>query len=505
MRFWRIKPDRFPRPVRFAHLFLLFPFCLAIRTAFLTQKNIWYDEAFSWHLSQFSFFNIYIVTAGDIHPPFYYFVLKIWNAAFGDSLLSMRMMSAVFSTASLYFVYKIARRYLDETSSYLACILYTISPLNIFFAQEVRMASLSLFLTVAATFCFLSIPTKVGIPSSNRESRNYTIAYITLSALALYTHYFTALIILSHFVYFLLTRRKTGTDFPSVREGIKGWAFVVIFAIFIPWLPIMLKQIWTGQPWREGQTLLAAGEQVFDFMNDITLGFYFRFEKNILTTTFQGLTLLLALGFFWKSVSSLRSVPGGRGGTLILLLVLIPLVFAVFIAIFRWIEFFRYLSIILPYILISGFVVFQGLSEKIKVSIFLLFFVSNIYGDWLYFKKDFKNNDYRQVVADIRADSKPGDRIFVYPFYYRWNLEYYQKHGGLPEIFDYGYEYTRLREELSTHKKGDVFFILDYSFPDTTGHAEKLKDLQKDYEIILSKLHKGIPDRIEIYKLKPRF
>ena len=141
-------------------------------------------------------------------------------------------------------------------------------------------------------------------------------------------------------------------------------------------------------------------------------------------------------------------------------------------------------------------------AKPVRFTVFILFFSMNIYGDWLYFKKDFKNNDYRQVVADIRAESKPGDRIFVYPFYYRWILEYYQKHGGLPEIFDYGYQYERLQEELKTNKKGEAFFLLDYSFPETAGYNEKLIDVQKDYDVIYSKRYEVIPNRIEMYKLK---
>ncbi len=79
-------------------LFTLFIFSLAIRVAFISQKNLWFDEVFSWHLSMTSFYDIIVRTANDIHPPLYYFTLKIWNLVFGDSVVSMRLLSALFTS-----------------------------------------------------------------------------------------------------------------------------------------------------------------------------------------------------------------------------------------------------------------------------------------------------------------------------------------------------------------------------------------------------------------------
>ena len=53
--------------------------------AFITQKNLWFDEVFSWHLSLDSFYEIIVRTSNDIHPPLFYFTLKIWNFVFGDA------------------------------------------------------------------------------------------------------------------------------------------------------------------------------------------------------------------------------------------------------------------------------------------------------------------------------------------------------------------------------------------------------------------------------------
>ena len=44
----------------------------------IEQKNLWFDELYSWHISEGSAKQIIIETSGDIHPPFYYIVLKYW-------------------------------------------------------------------------------------------------------------------------------------------------------------------------------------------------------------------------------------------------------------------------------------------------------------------------------------------------------------------------------------------------------------------------------------------
>src|SRR5688572_22490677 len=91
-------------------LFSIFIICLAIRLAFITQKNLWFDEVFSWHLSLDGFYTIIARTSADIHPPLYYFILKIWSFIFGDSVFSIRLLSALFTSSSIFFIYAICKR-----------------------------------------------------------------------------------------------------------------------------------------------------------------------------------------------------------------------------------------------------------------------------------------------------------------------------------------------------------------------------------------------------------
>ena len=138
-------------------LFIIFSFTLALRLAFITQKNLWFDEIYSWHLSQQSFVSIIFTTWSDIHPPLFYFILKFWIWIFGDSPLSLRILPALCSSLSVFFIYPVARKVLSEQNSTIVLILFALSPLNLFYSQEVRMASVNLFFNLASTYYFIKM------------------------------------------------------------------------------------------------------------------------------------------------------------------------------------------------------------------------------------------------------------------------------------------------------------------------------------------------------------
>ena len=134
---------------------VVFIFCLAIRLAFISQKNLWFDEVFSWHLSMNSFYEIIVRTSNDIHPPIYYFTLKIWNFIFGDSVAVMRLLSALFASAAIFFIFPVSRRFMDPIQAFLVIIMYSVSPLNLYYSQEVRMSAMNLFLNIGSVYFLL--------------------------------------------------------------------------------------------------------------------------------------------------------------------------------------------------------------------------------------------------------------------------------------------------------------------------------------------------------------
>ena len=46
------------------------------------RTNIWADEAYTFAMVRHSFADIWRITAADVHPPLYYFLVKIFTFPF---------------------------------------------------------------------------------------------------------------------------------------------------------------------------------------------------------------------------------------------------------------------------------------------------------------------------------------------------------------------------------------------------------------------------------------
>jgi uncharacterized membrane protein len=186
-------------------------------------------------------------TSGDIHPPLYYITLKYWSNFFSESIVSMRMLSVLFSMLSIYFLYLLARMFLkDDMKVLLVLLLYAVSPLNIYYSQEVRMLNLNLFLCLGSVYYFY-----IFIETGKKAAG---MLYIIFTTLALYTHYFALLILFTELIVIIVyfAFRKTGKK-AFVKCLI---CLLVINILYFPWYPVFFEQTSKGQPWRTSQSLL---------------------------------------------------------------------------------------------------------------------------------------------------------------------------------------------------------------------------------------------------------
>ena len=95
--------------------FLVFGFifiaCALTRFYQIGRESIWFDE---WHGMQLAtdgdVMHLFEAVARDIHPPFYFLLLKFWTAVFSPSLVSARALSAVVSTLTLLPYWRLIRR-----------------------------------------------------------------------------------------------------------------------------------------------------------------------------------------------------------------------------------------------------------------------------------------------------------------------------------------------------------------------------------------------------------
>src|SRR5680860_1220038 len=110
----------------------------------ITKSSIWFDEAFGAYMIHFNFAEIARFTASDVHPPLFYWLLKLWSMLFGNSELALRSMSVLFGGVAIVFGYLLANRLFSQKVARISLIFMVLSPMLVRYSQEARMYTLCL-------------------------------------------------------------------------------------------------------------------------------------------------------------------------------------------------------------------------------------------------------------------------------------------------------------------------------------------------------------------------
>jgi len=127
----------------------------ALRLINLTVQPLWFDEGWSVWFATSGLPAMIAATARDIHPPLYYALLHGWIALAGHGELALRFLSVMIGVVGVALSAKLAAALFDDPRvSLLAGLLVAVSPLQIFYAQEIRMYGLVTLLGVASSWLF---------------------------------------------------------------------------------------------------------------------------------------------------------------------------------------------------------------------------------------------------------------------------------------------------------------------------------------------------------------
>lgn len=192
------------------------------------KNSIWFDESYSAYLIRGNFGDIWSLTASDVHPPFYYFCLKIWSLIFGYSDVALRFMSVFFGALTIIILFYLLRRWFGLKIASVATFFLTLSPMFVRYGQEMRMYMLVFFIVALATYV-------LDIALETKKTRYY-ILYAILISLGMWTHYFTAIAWLAHIIYYMAARRAKIWD----KKFLLTYALAVL--LYIPWIPSFLAQ-----------------------------------------------------------------------------------------------------------------------------------------------------------------------------------------------------------------------------------------------------------------------
>jgi uncharacterized membrane protein len=189
----------------------------------LTSSCLWFDEIFSVHAARHTWTGMVKFVAADIiHPPLFYALLKIWIAIGGESILWLRLLPYLFSVVTILPFALLCRELkLRPAETNLALLLMAVSGFQIKYAQEVRMYSLLLLLSVVSIWLFLRF-------LKYSSARKHLITLAAINLLLVYTHYYGWVLLAVEGLIVLISRRK------------QLWKFLLSAAVlllaYVPWI-----------------------------------------------------------------------------------------------------------------------------------------------------------------------------------------------------------------------------------------------------------------------------
>ena len=136
-------------------LFVLISFFLA-SLGFIYSYSYWWDELYSVVGASLPIEDMFkYLVLPDVHPPLYQVVLKGWVFLFGSDERVLRLLSFLFSTLALIFVWRWGKTRFDKMFFQTLIVLFTTSYLFPYYAQEVRAYGMMLFLSTVVTIAYL--------------------------------------------------------------------------------------------------------------------------------------------------------------------------------------------------------------------------------------------------------------------------------------------------------------------------------------------------------------
>lgn len=189
------------------------------------------DEAHMILLAQGSWRDVLVHLQTDAYPPVFLFILNVATQLWGVQEAATRAFSAVIGTLSIALIFVVGRRAAGARVGVLAAVIMSAAPLHVFFSREARMYALLVFWALAAFYFW------IRAMEENRPKLWVGLGVFLL--LAAYTHSFGVL---------FFAAAAVALFHPSHWPRFKPLAVTLASctALYLPWVPILIKQTRTG-------------------------------------------------------------------------------------------------------------------------------------------------------------------------------------------------------------------------------------------------------------------
>ena len=161
------------------------------------------------------------VSLSDTSPPLYYLILNLWTRIAGTSDASLRSLSTFFALACFPLFWYVGRAIGGKPMAWSACVLFTFSPIALYYAGEGRMYSLLWFLGLLLAWLTLQLHRR-------GSSLSLMFMWCLVSTGGLLTHYFFAFVCVAFSFWLWLHPGKLP------RSSLMGMC-ILVGLLIMPW------------------------------------------------------------------------------------------------------------------------------------------------------------------------------------------------------------------------------------------------------------------------------
>lgn len=148
-------------------------------------ESVWIDELYTSNIFCGDPIILLKTLYSDIHPPVYFVFIHFWNQLFGDQEIWLRLPALLFGLGTIVLIWRLGELFIGRSAGLVAAGLLAVSPVHIWYSQEARPYSASLFLALTTILAYYRI-------QQGRKGWLWTSLFFFALVCLSFTHYYNA-------------------------------------------------------------------------------------------------------------------------------------------------------------------------------------------------------------------------------------------------------------------------------------------------------------------------
>lgn len=201
------------------------------------DNSFWGDEGYTIQLAQMNFVKMCLTTAGDVHPPLYYFFTQILYHVLGNHGYTYHLSAVLPYGVILILACTVIRKWFGLIPAAVVVTFSSVTDVSICYNVEARMYSLGALFVLIAYLSLYQI-----------FHRGHSVDWVLFSVSSLcaaYTHYYALISVAFFYLTLIALIRKDNTIWKKILI-----TYAVAVAVYLPWFFVLLKSfVRTADSW----------------------------------------------------------------------------------------------------------------------------------------------------------------------------------------------------------------------------------------------------------------